>query len=545
MRCSNCLIEMNRSGGGYACPRCGQAGSVTHEDGTPADFETGAPGKMRRGIAAGVLLAVLGALGAAGWVWRAEIADLVPGARPEPVAARPEAPHWRLSRREDFAEPLRAGLIGVFGTSGEDRPEAFAVLGSGELVTVLGAPAGAPGTIALLRMDGSAEPGTILIDAPDGLIGASLAPGAVTGLYLALTEPAGVRLMAYEDGAAPVWTREMARSPAPLRRAEVIAAGGRVYLAGPAESAGRLSVAAFAEDGAQLWQRSFEAPEEGRVFVSAAEEGGLFLAFETSVTATGAEAVALWLSEGGETTRALAGLELPGRLAGARPEVGGARLLSRGAAVTLHAVSAEGAPLWQAPVPEAALHEALYLESLAPGEISVLSAYRLSDVQTDLTVSRFGAGGAPLGAERFSLPPGVTTGALAVTRANALILSGRIGEGEAADAFLLALDLAGAAPAEAKADAPPAERPAVQARPAAAPPAPAEAASAGTPGAGAGPPARVCRFTCQDEETVYPLSRTLPAAEAADAARLAEIQGEACRMLGAEPARQVPPACAP
>lgn len=544
MRCSNCLIEMNRSGAGYACPRCGQAGSVTHGDGTPADFETGAPGKARWGIVAAVLLAALGALGAAGWVWRADLADLLPGARPEAAAAAPETPHWRLARREDFAEPLRAGLIGVFGTSGEDRPEAFAVLGSGELVTVLGAPAGAPGTIALLRMDGSAEPGTILIDAPDGLIGASLAPGPVTGVYLALTEPAGVRLMAYEDGAAPVWTREMDRSPAPLRRAEVIAAGGRVYLAGPAESAGRISVAAYAEDGAQLWQRSFEAPEEGRIFVSAADAGGLFLAFETAVTATGAEAVALWLSEGGETTRALAGLQLPGRLAGARPEAGGAWLLSGGAAVTLQSVSLEGAPLWQAPVPEAALHEALYLESLAPGEISVLSAYRLSDVQTDLTVSRFGVGGAPLGGQRFSLPPGVTTGALAVTRANAFILSGQIGEGAAADAFLLALDLEEAAPAAAPADAPPAERPAAPARPAA-PPAPAEDARAETPGPEAGSPPRVCRFTCQDEETVFPLSRTLAAAEAGDAARLSEIQGEACRMLGAAPAQQVPPTCAP
>ena len=539
---------MNRSGDGFTCPRCGQAGSVTHGDGTPADFETGAPGKTRWGIAAAVLLAALGALGAAGWVWRAELADLLPGARPQAAAAAPEAPHWRLARREDFAEPLRAGLIGVFGTGGEDRPEAFAVLGSGELVTVLGASAGAPGTIALLRMDGSAEPGTILIDAPEGLIGASLAPGQVTGVYLALTEPAGVRLMAYEDGAAPVWTREMARSPAPQRRAEVIAAGGRVYLAGPAESAGRISVAAYAEDGAQLWQRSFEAPEEGRIFVSAADAGGLFLAFETAVTASGAEAVALWLSEGGETTRALAGLELPGRLAGARPEAGGAWLLSGGAAVTLQAVSPEGAPLWQALVPEAALHEALYLEQLAPGEISVLSAYRLSDVQTDLTVSRFGVGGAPLGAERFSLPPGVTTGALAVTRANAFILSGRIGDGAAADAFLLALELEDAAPAAAPADAPPAERPAAQARvagQAAAPPVREEDASAGTPGAEAGLAPRVCRFTCQDEETVFPLSRTLAAAEAEDAARLAEIQDEACRMLGAEPAQQVPPTCAP
>lgn len=549
---------MKRAGSANVCPRCGQTGSAMLEDGTDAEFETGAPARAPLGLIAGVFLLAAAGLGAAGWGWRAELGALFSSEAPVAATVTEDAPGWRLARRDEFAEPLTSGLIGVFGTSGEDTPAAFAALGSGELVTLLSGPVGTPGPVFLVRLDGSADLGVIPLAAPGGLVGASLAPGEADGFYLALTEPSGVRLLAFQDGIAPVWSRDLARGLAPERQAKVIAAGGQVYLAGPAESAGRLSVAAYAPaGGALLWQRSFEAPEDGRLFASPLESGGLFLAYETAVAETGAEASALWLSPAGETTGALAGLGIDGRLAGALPAAGQAVLLAEGALVRLEGFDAGGQRAWSAPVAEATLQETLTLAPLTDGGVAVVSAYRLSDVQTDVTVSRFSAGGALLGAARHRLPPGVRAGGLAATGRSGFILSGRVGEGAAADAFLLALDWAGetgeaapglaegagkakAVPAKA---APPAPRP--DPEPISEPVPQPEPEPAPKTDPNPGPEMLACRFTCQDGETVFPLSRTLEAAGARGAAALEAVSAEACRMLGAEPAAGAAPVCAP
>jgi len=391
---------MQPKGGVFVCTGCGAEAQVRNEDGSPAVFGP-APGPASASwplMAA--LLILLAGLAAAGWCWRGELLERLPGARAGAASAPPETPGRRLARRGDFAQPLQAGLMGVFAASGEGRTQAFAVLVSGELVTVPGPPPGEPGTAAIVRMNGAAEPATILPEAPAGLLGASLSAGRVTGFYVALTQASGVRLLAWEEGASPAWTRETPLRPAPQRKAEVVAGGGQVYLAGPAESPGRLSVAACGEDGAQLWQHSFGAPKEGRAFAAAPEEGGLFLAFGTSASASCAQVLAVWLSEGGETTQALAGIGIGGRLAGARPGAGRALLLVEGPAVSLEAVSAEGDVLWRSPAAQAALHEALSFEMTAPGEAGAVSVQRLSDIRTDLTFSRLPRVGALLGEDR-------------------------------------------------------------------------------------------------------------------------------------------------
>ena len=42
------------------CPRCGQTGSAVLEDGTDAEFETGAPARAPLGLIAGVVLCMFG-----------------------------------------------------------------------------------------------------------------------------------------------------------------------------------------------------------------------------------------------------------------------------------------------------------------------------------------------------------------------------------------------------------------------------------------------------------------------------------------------------
>jgi len=584
VRCSKCLSELKTAGGEAVCPRCGQAGSVRLGDGSAAEFETGERrGLPLAGLLAGVFMVAAG-LASAGWLWRADLTALVSEARPETVSAGPGLPEqadWRLDRRGAFEGPLAGGLIGIFGTRGDDRPQAFAALAGGELVTLLvteGQDGGAPGA-ALVTVDGSELLGLRPVALPEGFLGASIAASPDGGYYLALTGAGGVTLGAYGAGAAPAWERKVARSAPPGRRAEVIAADGQVYLAGAAESEGRLGIAAYGEDGALIWQRSFEAPEDGRLFASPREAGGLFMAFETAFTGAGADVLALSLSASGETAAALSGLRIGGRLAGALPEAGGALILSEGPVAALSAFTADGVLADNMILPGAALQDTVQLTRLGDGEAAALSVYRLSDIQTDLTVSRRGgAAGAPAAA-RLRLPPAIEAGGFVLSGRSGLILAGRIGEGGDADAFLLALDLPGAPGEDASAPAPDAApAPAVPARPAGAvaagPPAgsayteeslerraQAAAPQPGKPGAGTGPgpepeqepeqgpgqgpEMRLCRFICQDGESVFPLSKSLPADAARDQGQLSALHVAACQALGAEAAEEVPPACSP
>ena len=564
VRCSKCLSELKHVRGEAVCPRCGQEGSVRLEDGSAAEFETGEKRGLPLGPLLGGLLLLVAGLAAAGWWWRAELAALLPE-RPEAVSGSVDLPDWRLARQGAFEGALEGGLIGIFGTQGDDRPGAFAALSGGELVTLLvtqtqeaGRPRG-----ALVTLDGSQTLGLRAVALPDGFVGASLAPSADGGYYLALTGAGGVTLQAYGDGAAPLWERSVARATPPLRKAEVIAADGQVYLSGAAEGEGRLGIAAFSEDGALIWQRSFEATEDGRLFASLREAGGLFAAFETSVTETGTEVIALSLTASGETAAALSGLRIEGRLAGALPDAGGALVLGAGPVTTLHVFGADGAPSEALAVPEAALHDTLRLVRTGAGSVTVISAYRLSDIQTDLNLVRREGGAGALEPARFRLPPGIEVGGLALTGSSGFILAGRIGAAADADAFLLALDTDDAAPAgPAEAQSPAAAPVPAPARPAPVRP----VASAGEvlaiidppaddvspvgearaePASAAEPELSLCRFVCQDGESVFPLSKSVPAAEAADPGGLEALHTAACEVLGAVAVSEAAPVCTP
>jgi hypothetical protein len=212
-------------------------------------------------------------------------------------------------------------------------------------------------------------------------------------------------------------------------------------------------------------------------------------------------------------------------------------------------------------VPEAALHDTLHLVRTEAGSVTVISAYRLSDIQTDLNLVRREGGAGALEPARFRLPPGIEVGGLALTGSGGLMLAGRIGAAEDADAFLLALDTADAAPAgpaEAQSAVPaPVPAPARPApvRPGAAvggvpasidPPAE-DALPVGEPPAppAAEPELSLCRFVCQDGESVFPLSRSVPAAEAADPGGLSALHTAACEVLGAVAASEASPVCTP
>ncbi len=56
---------------------------------------------------------------------------------------------------------------------------------------------------------------------------------------------------------------------------------------------------------------------------------------------------------------------------------------------------------------------------------------------------------------------------------------------------------------------------------------------------------RLCRFSCQDHDSVFPLSKSLPAAGTRDQGQLSALHVAACQALGAEAADAVLPASSP
>ncbi|MBK8199899.1 MAG: hypothetical protein IPK75_16240, partial [Acidobacteria bacterium] len=256
------------------------------DDGTEAQFELPRKGAGGAARLAGLVALFLAAAGLAGWWVRDELpfGFLQPAAGPELVAPAP--PDWRMARLGEFGEDLRSGVIGIFGTDGGDRMLAYTALGGGEIVAILShGEADEPVTRAsIVRIDGGADLSTADLPVPDGITGASLAPAGVSGFYLAQTGPEGVTLSAYGEGVTPKWERRLIRTAVPKRSAIVLSGDDGLILIGPAETEGRLSVAAYDTTGAQHWQRTFEAPEDGRCSGSFWTRG-IFLAYESLVSA--------------------------------------------------------------------------------------------------------------------------------------------------------------------------------------------------------------------------------------------------------------------
>lgn len=540
---------MRRQKGGHVCPKCGAAGAALLDDGTEAEFEPPKRGSGGWAIGAGVLAIVLtGAAGAAWWFRDALPLDMFrPSSQPVITAAAP--PDWRMARLEEFGEDLRGGVIGVFGTDGEDRLLAFTALAGGELIAVLAHPGtdGRAERASLVRLDGGAALRAERLPAAEGITGASLAPSGVSGFYLAVTGPEGVRLAAYGEGAAPRWERRIARTAAPLKPALVLAGEDGAVLVGPAEAAGRLAIAGFDTSGAQLWQRTAEAPEEGRMFAHLTEGGGVFVAYEARVLGGAAEVGALWLAPGGETLQAASGVSLDGRLAGALADGGGLLLLEEGDGVRLVRFSSAGERVSEQDVPSARLREvaALVRSELGP---AVRAAYPLSDIQTDLSEVWFDESGNEQGSLAWRLPAHTAADLVSSVPGASSLLAGTLGEGAAADAFLLVLPRQG--PGEAAGEGPAAPLPAPPLAPAAAtvsaPASPAAPVQISGPPAETGevgrPAGFVCRFVCQEGDIVFPLTKTLGEADDRSAEGLARLHVEACRQLGAGPG-EAAPAC--
>ena len=437
-------------------------------------------------------------------------------------------------------------MIGIFGTDGEDQVEAFCVLPNGEIAVLLSD--GEGGRLSLARMSGRAELAVERIDLDGRLVGASLAPAGLDGVYLALTTDASVRLAAFGAGPLPLWERRLERSAAAASPARLLEGDDSAYLVSAHESPGRISLAAFDRDGGQLWQRTFNAAQDGEVYAAALPGGGLLAAFETAWSEAGGEVSLLFLSEAGETRWQADGIPLAGRLAGARPAGEGAELLAAGETVGLVRLDREGVIASPLPVPEAVLNEGVFLEGGAGQSGMVISSYRLSDIQTDVTLTLISEASVS-SSERYRLPAGSRISGVEGLGDGVFMIAGSLGEGEAADAFLLILsgqqsaeevDAPASIPELSVPEAEPGSTEPAGAVSPAAPP----ASDGQAPAATGGGDAVTCRFSCREGEEVFTLSRSLSADEARNPESLDALHKAACSQLAAIPDER-PPVCAP
>lgn len=189
-------------------------------------------------------------------------------------------------------------------------------------------------------------------------------------------------------------------------------------------------------------------------------------------------------------------------------------------------------------LPEAALHDSLLMLEDAFGRVSVVFAYALAGVQTDLVISP--AQDAVEASARLRLPPGVRLSGAAAGGGGSFILAGAVGEGSASDIFFLAVSATTPLAAAEAGDGAAGTATVIGDQGAQAQ---GEPSSEGV-GEGVvegGGELLTCRFSCLDEESVFPLTRTVLRSQV-EAEGMVSLHAAACSLLGVE-AAMVEPDC--
>jgi hypothetical protein len=473
-----------------------------------------------------------------------------------------------------FEPGVREGLIASFGTSGADDVLGLTVLSGGRIAVLLRSrSASAPDEDAVhlvfldgretlvaarLAVRGLVRSGSVAA-LPDGSLLALIADAG--GLRLEGLDPAGVRLWKHEWPAAGLGPA----APALMAEQGVIAVTAPVEAPGetPGDAGGAALMAAMlTPDGRLAWQRTFAAASAGGA-AAALDSGDLLLTYPSNGDGGEAGHKLVRLSLAGDT---LSDAPLEGRFEAVAALVAGpgtgARLLAGRPLPAVSSVTSGGTRLWETEVVAALLNDRLFLMPEAGGGVRVLSAYRLSDVQTDVSWSQVDASGALVGVHAARLPPGAEIGAVFPVGGGRVLVAGSAPAkaGEASDAFLLSLGGAGLAPgAGAPASTAPLPAPASRGAsgavvlpgsvpdPTSAPapdPAPDPDPQPGPEGAPAGGGAAACTFACLGQDGPFRVQQAVPGGEAGAGAGLRDIQSIVCRASGGTPDLAERPACA-
>jgi len=545
---------MQPKGGVFVCLSCGAEADLRNEDGTRAVFARAArPGAGRPWfIVAGLILllaAGAGAWGLARFGWPAGFqAD-------QPLAATAAPPpELRTAVMSAFGPALREDLIAAFGTPEDDEVLGLAVLPDARIaVLLLSRSLVSPGddAVHLVLVDGTAALAAKRLATRGPVRSGALATGPGGQLLALIADEAGLQLMSLDPSGARLWQQAWPLAEAEPAAAVLLADAFAAAVAAPGEAPGTLMAAMLYADGRLAWQRTFDTPAPAEA-AAALDEGDLVLTWP----ARGADGEAgrrlVRLNLAGETLADASiaeALQVSAMLAGPGEA---ARVLASAPVPAVSAFAPGGARLWEAKAPGALLHDRIFLLPEAAGAASLVSAYRLSDVQTDVRTAVIGAGGDILAEGSVRLPPGAEIGAALSIGGGRILLAGQVSAGGQAgrDAFLLSLEPPGpAAAGEVASDgASDGAREGASAGPAPpAGPAPAsgpDAPAAPLPGPAAPGGTAACTFACLGPGGPVTLQQQVSLAEAGAVAGLSDMHVLLCRASGAAADAASRPVCA-
>lgn len=585
MRCSKCLSHMETRGGKTVCAGCGTVADFRNDDGTMAVFASPARGRGARGMLAWVTLGVLALLGAGAiLVARQHFPEFFAPAGPAWTQGADLAPSHRTAIARAFPEGLREDLIATLGTGADDTVLDAAIQADGRIaILVSPRPAGGPAPARLVRLSGTHD---LLVSAPlqPGMPVAGALQASATGESLmALTGEGSTWITASGPDGARRWSRSF---PSDVSQGDRVLLGhgdAQAIVLMPGELDGQLSLVALGPSGDLRWQRALAtapAPGAGRLGVDTG--GDIAIAFMRAQAGGQSSARLMRLTGAGQDIWQSDIALAPGSaLSGLATLPDGATALLHGARLPRLAYYAgNGEEVWARDIPASLLNDSLFLIAGPGGTLTVLSAFRLSDVVTDLALTQFSPGGDLLLQTRLDLPAGALVDAVMPQGNGALLVFGSLAASQAEDRDIFVLSLerpeAGDAPIAAERPVPAGAGPdnetgraqepgAAVAQPEAAPagtrmpepvndeaplpeetgpvpPAPADGAPAGS--APLAPASSLdCRFVCRDGEEAFVLWQALDEFSPSLETRIAQAHVQLCARSGGLPDPGTRPEC--
>lgn len=589
MRCSKCLSHMETRRGKTVCAGCGAVADFRHDDGSRAVFASGGKGNGGSGILAWITLGMFALLGAGGIVFaRQQFPDyFAPATSATAYSADLTVTH-RTTIAGAFSTGLREALIATLGTEADDEVLAAAILPDGRIGILLAPnPEDGSAPARLVRLTGTSD----LLVSPPLRPGASVAGGLQargTGeTVMALTGQGETWVNATGPDGATRWSRNFVSNASGGSRVLLGQGDEQTIVLMQGEQDDQLSLVALGPSGDLRWQRVLStAPAEESSLLGVDPNGDISIAFMPAGTGTPPSARLLRMSAAGQDVwqadialapgSALAGRGLSGLVT--LPD-GGTGILYGGRLPRLAHYSGSGEADWVRDVPASLLNDSLFLVAGPDGRLNVVSAFRLSDVVTDLAVTQFSSGGDIIRQASFDLPAGALVEAVVPQGNGAFLVFGSVAASKPEDRDVFALSLAitetGAAPIAAEPAMPLEAGPGDDAEPVMAPdvsafqpetgrgqggmPAPLNGASAppvtrpvSPAPAGAIQPktepelvtsAHECRFVCRDGADSFVLWDTLSEETYSLQTRVAEAHVRLCTKSGGVPDADTLPAC--
>lgn len=403
MRCSYCLSIATVKDGMTVCTYCGKQSEIRMADGQLAVFETTyfglSPAAIKGGFLAvfvGVLMAGLASL----YIWVMQPGE--PVARPELIASDTRLV-LRSTLPSQYGSDVKDKILQVLGTGRNDRALGFARLPSGDAMVLI-----RTGDLdvrtQLVHVTGD---GAVSI-LPDQAVGArpkKLIGGPNGQVYLLAEIPSGTNLSSISERGISRWNMQIAGA-APAELSLATSESG-LLISRSIASGDIFSVTRVSADGVQLWQRSFTENVGSKISVTLHASGEAVVLFQESYVKAGLSSRLVRLDPFGQ-------IVLDTELAASIPfgeeikisSAGHIYIFSLGPVPSVTKVTGEGTISWTTEISEAILLDTVDIITGVQEGPTIVWAYQLADIQTDLGVIQISESGEKSPAQVFSFPSG-------------------------------------------------------------------------------------------------------------------------------------------